>query len=331
VANFKPLAPLQPQPRFLQPELIPATAGYFAGPGQGVLAFTGAPVGLLLSQGFNVGPGQIVFTGTQVTLSLGIVAGFNVGPGVLTFFGATIGLGTQAVIPPPVVPTITPFAPALSELGLDAWERCGKQAGEITVTMIASMRRSMNLVLARWSNRGVNLWTVTSNTIVLLPGVATYALPMTMIDMLDTYVRTTYGGGSTDITMTPMSRETYSELPYKAQPGRPIMYWFDRTITPSVTVWPVPDTTTPYSLVYYAFNQVGDMDPGMGNLFSSAMPYRFTEAYTAAVAAHLAIKWSPERAVILDGYAKETWDEASDEDREKTTTTVIPDWSGLYT
>ncbi len=328
MANFAPPLPLPPRPRFLQPELIPAPVGF--GVGQGVATVTGPAVGLVLSQGFGISAGQAVVTGAPVTLSLGIVAGLNVFPGAISFFGATISLGPQAVVPPPVAPTITPFTPALSELGLDAWERCGKQAGEITVTMIASMRRSMNLVLSRWANRGVNLWTVTANTIPLVAGTATYALPATLIDVLDTYVRTANAGTATDIAMTPMSRETYAELPYKAQPGRPIMFWFDRTLTPSLTVWPVPDTTTTYSLVYYAFNQTGDVDPTMGNLFGSSMPYRFTEAYVAAVAASLAQKWSPERAVVLDTYAKEVWEESAAEDREKTTTSICPDWSGLY-
>lgn len=328
MANFAPLAPLQPPPRFLQPELIPATLGF--GAGQGVVTITGAPVGLILTQGLNVGAGQIVVTGAPVSLSLGIVAGLNVGPGAITFFGATISLGPQAVIVPPDVPAITPFEPALSDLALDAWERCGKQAGEITVTMIASMRRSMNLVLARWANRGVNLWTVTANTIPLVAGKASYALPVTLVDVLDTYVRTTNGGSANDTIMSPMSRETYAAMSNKATPGRPIMYLFDRTLAPSLTLWPVPDNTTIYSLVYYAFNQIGDADPSMGNLFSSSMPYRFTEAYTAALAAHLAIKFAPDRAVNLDASAKETWDEAADEDREKTTTSITPDLSGLF-
>lgn len=229
-----------------------------------------------------------------------------------------------------MVDSPTPFAPALSDLALDAWERCGKQAGEITVTMIASMRRSMNLVLSRWANRGVNLWTVTVNTIPLVAGTATYTLPSTLVDMLDTYVRTSTAGRATDITVTSMSRETYAELPNKALPGRPIMFLFERTITPSVTVWPVPDAATSYSLMYYGFNQIAVVDPTMGSLFSSSMPYRFMEAYTAAVAASLAQKWAPERAQLLDGYAQMTWDECAAEDREKTTTTMAPDLSGYF-
>lgn len=222
--------------------------------------------------------------------------------------------------------TGVPFTPALSELGIDAWERVGKQAGELNVTHINSMRRSMNFVLVRWSNRGVNLWRVAQVTIPLIPGQPTYTLDPATIDMLDTYVRTTYGGISTDIIMTPMSRNTYAALPFKAQPGRPILYWFDRTITPSVTVWPVPDTTTAYTMPYYAFTQITDADPAQG--LTGNLPYRFLEAFTAAVAAHLAIKWaSAERAVALDASAKEAWEEASDEDREKVTLSMAPDFS----
>lgn len=222
-----------------------------------------------------------------------------------------------------------PFAPSLSELALDAWERCGIQAGELTTTHINSMRRSMNFVLVRWANRGVNLWRVTQVDLALIAGVATYTLDPATIDMLDTYLSTTYGDVTTDIMLTPMSRNTYAALPYKQQSGRPILYWFDRTITPTVTVWPVPDDITTYTMPYYAFTQIADADASTGN--TPNVPYRFLEAYTAAVAAHLAIKWAPEaRAVALDASAKEAWTEASDEDREKATLSMAPDFSDYF-
>lgn len=331
MAQFPAPPPPLPISRRLQPELIPVTtvAGSFiVGVGAGIATAIGAGISLTIGQGFFVGAGQATAVGAPVSLSLGAVAGFNVGAGQIVAFGNTVSLGTTSgVIPPPPTPEITPFTPALSELGVDAWERVGKQTGELTVTHINSMRRSMNFVLSRWANRGINLWRVNQLSIALQPGVATYPIPGTVIDMLDTYISTTYGGiAATDIIITPMGRDTYAALPYKLEPGRPILYWFDRTITPSVTVWPVPDTTTVYTLNYFAFSQVTDADPSMGN--TGNMPYRFLEAFTAAVAAHLAQKWgTAQRAVALNSYAQEVWIEASDEDREKVTLSMAPDFS----
>jgi hypothetical protein len=223
--------------------------------------------------------------------------------------------------------TLAPFTPALSELALDAWERVGKQAGDLTVTHINSMRRSMNLVLARWANRGINLWRVAQVSLPLLPGVATYTLDPATIEMLDTYISTSYAGITTDTIITPMSRDTFAALPYKLQPGRPLLYWFDRTITPSVTLWPVPDIA--YTMPYFAFSQIADADAASGN--AANLPYRFLEAFTAALAAHLAIKWAdPQRAEALDAYADKTWEEASDEDREKVTLSMAPDFGAYF-
>jgi hypothetical protein len=331
VAQFAPPPPPLPRSRRLQPQLIPGgvVAGSFTvGVGAGIVSVVGTGVSLTTGQTLAPGVGEISVLGQPVALSLGAVAGFNVGTGAISFFGNTVGLVTQVAPTPVVTPTLAPFNPALAELSLDIWERVGVQAGALTTTHINSLRRSMNLVLARWANRGINLWRVGQVTVPLVAGVSTYALDTSVIDMLDTYVRTTFAGTNTDIIMTPMSRNTYAALPNKAQAGRPILYWFNRLITPSVTVWPVPDTTA-YSMPFFAFTQIADMDIASGNLPN--LPYRFLEAFTAAAAAHLAQKWAPaQRAMALDGYAKECWEEASDEDREHVTLTMGPDFSAYF-
>lgn len=335
--NFAPAPPLPPIAHRLAPALIPAPAGF--GAGAGTITFTGAPVGLAAGQGIGVGAGTLNFQGAPVQFSVGVVAGFNVSAGQIYYFGNTVGLGLTAsasspgqgtgggVTGTPTTADNPPFAPALSELAIDAWERVGKSPGELTVQHLNSMRRSMNLVLTRWSNRGINLWRVGQNTITLKQGVATYTLPGNIIDVLDTYLSVQDGAAiTTDIVLTPMGRDTFAAVPVKTQQGKPLMYWVDRTITPSVTFWPVPDQT--YGLNYFAFQQVGDADPTGIN--TADLPYRFLEAFTAGVASHLAIKWAPERAQMLDAYAKECFVEASDNDREKVSLTLRGDFSGYF-
>jgi hypothetical protein len=80
---------------------------------------------------------------------------------------------------------------------------------------------------------------------------------------------------------------------------------------------------------YYGFFQTGDLDPTGGN--TPTMPYRFLEAFVSAVAANLAQKFAdPQRAMALEAYAKDTWTEASEEDREKVTLSITPNWSGMF-
>lgn len=222
---------------------------------------------------------------------------------------------------------IAPFAPALSELALEAFERCGVQAGALNVSHMTSLRRSMNLVLVRWANRGINLWRVAPVTIPLLANTPTYTLDPTVIEMLDTYRRISVGGINTDIIMSPMSRSTYAALANKAEQAPPIQFLFERRVTPTVTIWPVPFDAT-YSMVFYAFTQISDADPAGGN--TANLPYRALEAFTAGVAAHLAIKWAPERKAMLDGDANETFTEFSDNDVEVVTLTMAPDLSGYF-
>jgi hypothetical protein len=328
----------RPGPPFSRPLIHPSIAAA-AGVGSGLPAGSqsfGPPAGLVTAQGvapaFGIGQtfgalaGRIEADTYPAQVIVGTPFAYGPAAGQITGFGYVGVIGTSAPLPGPAVAS---FAPAISELGLDAWERVGVQANQLTTAHLTSMRRSMNLVLTRWTNRGINLWRVAQSTITLVPGQATYALDLTCIDMLDTYVSTVSGGISTDTIITPMSRNTYASLPNKLQAGRPVMYWFDRTISPTVTVWPVPDTSAPYTMTTFTYSQVQDADPASGNTLS--IPYRFLEAFTAAIAAHLAMKFSPpDRAVALAGYANETFQESSDEDREKISVTIAPDLSPYF-
>jgi hypothetical protein len=131
-----------------------------------------------------------------------------------------------------------------------------------------------------------------------------------------------------DILLYPLSRNDWAAIPDKSQQGRPTSYWFDRTLSPMLNVWLVPDGNGPYELHYFVCRQIQDANPASGQLGN--MPQRFFEAFTADVAAHLAMKWSAERAPLLAAYAKETWVEAADEDREHVPLYISPDLSGYF-
>lgn len=331
MAIFRLPPPLAPTFHALQPALIPAatapSGGFLVGVGAGRGKFNGAAPGLVSAQGFGIGQGRGIFLGAQAGLALGTPSGFGPGIGNANFFGYSVGLGITGT-PPPAVPG-TPFDPALSEMALDAWERCGIQAGQITVTHFNSMRRSMNFVLSRWSNLGIHLWKVDLVSQALVPGTATYTVDPSVLDVLDSYIRqgNGTGNGPTDLVITPMSRNVYAALPKKNTPGRPTQFWFDRTVAPTVTMWPVPDDAT-YTFNYYVFRQIMNMSPVSGN--RSQLPFRFLEAYTASLAAHLSMKWAPDRAQALMGYAGQAFEEAQEEDREKVVSNISPNFDAYF-
>ena len=116
----------------------------------------------------------------------------------------------------------------LSELVEEAFERAGSELR--TGYDLRTARRSLNLLFADWANRGVNMWTFEQNTINLVSGQPTYALPDDTVDILDHVIRTQANQPSNqaDLTITRISVSTYATIPNKLTTGRPIQVWIQR-------------------------------------------------------------------------------------------------------
>lgn len=383
------------------------------------------------------------------------------------------------------------WVPTIADLIIECFERIQVPPSALTPDNIISARRSANLILRRWANRGVNLWAVDLISIPMIQGVANYELPTNTVNMLDTYIRmyqlgtpvsipvkfsTTIGSASveiqwpnhglsvgeylqvqvpvsvggivlqgfypvvsvpnsnnvtvvagiatgtvslggavpvfttttnsttvtvvlnnhgllsgqpfnvqvpldiggivvqgsysvssvidantftipspspavtgqtlpenggqaymagqvqntqpTDILLYPLSRNDYAAIPNKFTQGRPTTYWFDRTLSPNVTMWQVPNATQPYELRIYRMRSLQDANPVSGQTLD--MVDRFYEAFCSALTAALAEKWRPEQYQIKEAKAGATWLEAADEDREKVPTYMTPDFSGYF-
>src|SRR4029079_11665398 len=54
----------------------------------------------------------------------------------------------------------------------------------------------------------------------------------------------------TDLSIYAISRDEYMEIPNKFQQARPTTFWIDRQVIPVINIWPVPDSSGPYELVY---------------------------------------------------------------------------------
>jgi hypothetical protein len=82
------------------------------------------------------------------------------------------------------------YNPSLGELTLYAFNLCGIRNTALLQEHMESARMASNLLLGRWSSEGVNLWTVTRQTVPLVAGQSTYSVPGNNIVMLDTYIVT---------------------------------------------------------------------------------------------------------------------------------------------
>jgi hypothetical protein len=211
----------------------------------------------------------------------------------------------------------------LAEVVEEAFERAG---GELrTGYDLRTARRSLNLMFADWANRGLNMFTYEQGTQVLTPGVATYVLPTDTVDLLEHVIRTGAGNVSTqaDLTITRISISTYATIPNKLQQARPIQIFIERLNTPRFTVWPVPDDTQTYTLVYYRLRRIQNAGDGVDTM---DMPFRFLPCMVAGLAYHLALKipGGGERLGILKEQYDSAWALAAEEDREKAAVRFVP-------
>jgi len=184
-------------------------------------------------------------------------------------------------------------------------------------------------MLANWSNRGVNLWEVELVTLNLVTGTSTYSVDPKVIMILDTYVTTTNSGQNVDRIILPISRTEYASYPNKTQQGFPTTYWFDRLISPTITIWPVPNTSTgPSTMSYYAVTQIQDSNYTGGQTID--IPYRWLEAFTTGLAARLAMIWAPALVQMLKPAADEAYSIAAQQDTEYVSMYISPQLSGYY-
>lgn len=221
------------------------------------------------------------------------------------------------------------FAPSLGEVVLNAFARIGIRRTEILQTHLADARMEANLLLARLADSQPNLWTVDLQALPLLQGSATYTVPAETAMILDVYIR--YGSPSTDRSMSPISRSEYSTYPNKTQQAFPTVFWFDRLISPTITLWPVPDGNGPYTLYYYRVRQIQDADYSDGtNALDVEIPYLWLDAFCSGLAARLARIYAPQIEAQRKADADEAWRIASKQDQENVGIMISPGLSSYY-
>ena len=208
----------------------------------------------------------------------------------------------------------------VGELIEEAYERCGLEMR--TGYDAKTARRSLNLMFADWANRGLNLWTVKQATVSVSSGTASYTLlDATVVDLLEVVLRNSSG---TDFTLTQMSRSEYLRIPNKTSTGQPSQYFFDRQVTPTITLWSTPDAS--YTLVFYYVRRIEDADALVN---TTDAPFRFLPCMAAGLAYYIAIKKAPDRIQILKAIYEEEFQRAAAEDANSTPLKLTPDISYL--
>jgi hypothetical protein len=178
-------------------------------------------------------------------------------------------------------------------------------------------RRSLNVMFQDWMNRGVNLWTVNEVNLTLTSGTDTYALNAYDVDLMEVAVRRS----GIDYTIDRITREDYLNIPNKTQTGRPTQIYFERSSTPSIKLWPVPDNSTDV-LVSYRVQRIEDADALTNDV---DVPSRFIPCMVSGLAYYMALKMAPDRAQMAKQIYEEDFARAANEDSEWGSLMIRPD------
>lgn len=214
------------------------------------------------------------------------------------------------------------------EAVLAAYERIQIRTPSIRQEHMLSARRELNLLMVEWSNKQVNLWKVEQLQVVLVSGTATYNIPARVVMILDAYL--TLNDSTTqqsDRYITPISRTDYASYASKFAAGAPTTYWFDRLIAPTITTWPVVDSSS-YVLNYYACSQMQDAALLSGQ--TPDVPYLWLDALVAGMAHRLARSYAPPLEAQRKVDADDAWKIAATQNTENVPVKLAPNLGRYY-
>ena len=213
----------------------------------------------------------------------------------------------------------TNFEPNVTEFVEEAFERCGLELR--TGYDLVTAKRSINLMLAEWANRGLNQWTIEEGTQTVTKDTTSYTLNSNIIDILDCSLKRTEGSVTTDLSMRRLSRSEYLNIPVKATTGRPSQFFLDKQNSPVLKIWPAPENSTDILV----FNKIVRMDDADTAINTMDMPFRFYPCFAAGLAYYISVKKAPEKTQLLKQMYDEEFDRAASTDEDRASFKIRPD------
>ena len=185
----------------------------------------------------------------------------------------------------------------------------------------ASARRSINLLLKDWQNRGILLWSTSVSSVTVAASVTAYSLGSSTVDALEVVL----GRDDTDIQLTRISPEEYLLIPNKTQTGRPMQFSIRRGIAnPTMSLWPIPENSTDI-LKMEVISELQDVDKSAEQ--NADLPKRFLPPLTCGLAYYMSMKRpgvEGQRIQMLKANYEELFSRALEEDRERASLRIIP-------
>jgi hypothetical protein len=197
------------------------------------------------------------------------------------------------------------FNPAFGDFVVNAYAKCGIRRTDLTAQHMSDAVNEANFMMSDWAGDGINLWQVERATLDLVAGQISYSLPATVVFLLDVYTSNT----GSDRIIIPISRTDYASLAQKDQEGQPTSYWFDRTLNPTLYLWPIVPQSAVGGLVYYYMQQSEDIASQNGTQLP--IPTYFFDAFVWGLAARLSYMYAPEKTQLLQPRSDRAWSRAN--------------------
>lgn len=212
---------------------------------------------------------------------------------------------------------------------MTAYARIGIRRTALTAQHMADADLEANLLQVELGNRVPNLWRQEVYEIAMVEDTASYDLPSRTIGIRDVYMSTTSGGTTTDRPLWPLSASEYDGQASKTLSGIPQTYYCQKSITPTITMWPVPDASSTYTVNVRLMTQMEDASIKSGATLD--MPYRWLDVFVAGLAYRLSRSYAPQFEDRREKDFEKAWANAAAEDIEDNTgLTITPMTAGYW-
>ena len=227
----------------------------------------------------------------------------------------------------------------LDEVFQEAYDRVGIK--EITGYHLTSARRSLNIMLQEWANRGLHHWEIGDTSIDLVEGQEEYkffrsaadgtsatTLPINGLYGFEDILEATFRTDRTtttqsDSAMNKINRSIYSALANKLSKGTPNQYYVRKFADyVSVTFYPTPDATAAAQNAHiYFVKRIQDAGAYTNEV---DVPYQFVPCMVSGLAYYLSQKYNPQLVQQTKALYDEELLRALTEDGSSTSTFITP-------
>jgi len=228
---------------------------------------------------------------------------------------------------------------SIDEIVEEAFERLGIQ--DVTGYHLQTSRRSLNIMLQEWGNRGIHYWEIEDTNLDLVQGQSDYdffrssgdgtsatTTPTNgiygMSDVLEAQLRSNRTQTTqSDSPMTKVDRSTYAGFSNKLSQGTPNQYWVERFIDKvRIHVYPTPDSTNASKdMHFYFIKRIQDVGAYTN---ATDLPFRFVPCMVSGLAYYLSMKYNPQMTQPMKLIYEDEFQRALQEDGSASSTYITP-------